>query len=153
MDKEIFLKQDFIGLLKQIDLATEPIFGKMSLQQMIEHMSHAFQIASGKLVFENNQSKELTEKMYRFMMSDKPFRDNTPNPNIGPEPVPHRYDNILDALEDLQNEINYFFELFETNKDLKIENPFFGYLSRDEQIHLLHKHSLHHLRQFGIKSE
>jgi hypothetical protein len=150
MSKEKFLKEEFINLLKQIDVNTKPFFGKMNPHQMIEHMSHAFQIASGKVVFESNQNEALTEKMYGFMMSDKPFKDNTPNPNLGEMPIPPRYNNVKDSLNDLETEILYFFEMFDNTPELRIANPFFGHLNREEQIHLLHKHSLHHLRQFGI---
>jgi hypothetical protein len=33
---------------------------------------------------------------------------------------------------------------------LTTRNPFFGDLNFAENVHLLHKHALHHLRQFGV---
>jgi len=147
MNKENFLKNVFVKQLQQIRLDTQAVFGKMNVGQMIEHMSYAFQIASGKIVYENKQSEELTAKMYRFMMSDKPFKDNTPNPNLADEPLAVRFANIQDALDDLQEEINVFFQVF-IEPDMRVENPFFGNLNREEQIQLLYKHALHHLRQF-----
>lgn len=149
MDKEKFLKKDLVPLLSNINLDTPAVFGKMNVSQMIEHLSHAFQIASGKVVFENNQSDELTERMYRFMMSDKPFKDNTPNPNLSDEPIPLRFAKIQDALRNLQDEINDFFEVFDA-PDVRVINPFFGNLNKVEQVQLLHKHAFHHLRQFGV---
>lgn len=148
MDKEYFLKEEYVSRLKKIDLNTQAVFGKMNVAQMIEHMSHSFQIASGKIVFENKQRDELTAKMFRFMMSDKPFKDNTPNPNLPDNPAPLKFENIEDAYQDLQNEIDSFFEVYQ-KEELRISNAFFGDLNREEQIHLLHKHAQHHLRQFG----
>lgn len=148
-EKEAFLKRDFIDLLEEIPENTHPVFGKMNVHQMIEHMSHAFQIANGKVYFENKQSDELTAKMYRFIMSDRPFRDNTPNPNLSDTPLPPRFQTVKESIEDLIIEIKDFFEIFK-EESKRIEHPFFGHLNRDEQIHLLHKHALHHLRQFNV---
>jgi len=150
--KETFLKKEFLVLIKTIDRNRKPIFGKMNVHQMIEHMSHAFQIASGKLVFENKQRNELTAKMYQFMMSDKPFRDNTPNPNLADTPLPPRFMDVEDSLNDLKFEMDAFFIVYE-QPELRVTNPFFGNLNKEEQVHLLHKHALHHLRQFGVLPE
>jgi hypothetical protein len=148
-EKEVFLKEKFVAILANVDIQTQAVFGKMNVHQMIEHMSYSFQIANGNISVENKQSEELTAKMYRFMMSDKPFRDNTPNPNLSDEPLPPRFENVSDSLQDLQSEIDSFFSVFE-KENVRIENPFFGNLNREEQIHLLHKHAQHHLRQFGV---
>ncbi|HEY0059728.1 MAG TPA: hypothetical protein VGB56_11385, partial [Flavisolibacter sp.] len=48
-EKISFLKAEFVPLLRQISSDTLPAFGKMSLQQMIEHFSDAIKIASGKI--------------------------------------------------------------------------------------------------------
>ena len=87
------------------------------------------------------------------MMSDKPFRDNTPNPNIADTPPPLFTKTIDEALIFLRDEIKYFIELYKKDAELKIENPFFGFLNFEEQVHLLYKHALHHLRQFNIIPE
>jgi hypothetical protein len=73
---------------KRIHIATEndrsehtkPLFGKMNVQQMIEHMGYAFRQASGLIPLDALNNEEITAKMYRFMMSERPFKDNTPNP-------------------------------------------------------------------------
>jgi hypothetical protein len=49
----------------------------------------------------------------------------------------------------LEKDINHFVTVFEYEPDLRILNPFFGNLNMDEWIHLLHKHAMHHLRQFN----
>lgn len=148
MDKLVFLRNDFFDKIEKLPLERKPLFGKMNAQQMIEHMSYSFQVASGKIQYENKQSDELTKKMYNFIMSDKPFRENTPNSNIGKETVPLKFPNKKEAVLDLRAEFQYFIDQYELNEDLRIDNPFFGSLNFEEQVHLLHKHALHHLRQF-----
>ncbi len=43
-----FLQKDLFVHLRLLDSATPPLWGKMSLQQMIEHFADAVRIASGK---------------------------------------------------------------------------------------------------------
>ncbi len=150
MNKLNFLKNEFVNMLATIDSNTQALFGKMNVHQMIEHMGYAFRQASGLVPLEATGDEETTQKMYRFMMSDKPFKDNTPNPYLPDEPAPTSSETVIESLDFLQKDIDHFFKVFEKDPDLRILNPFFGNLNFDEWTHLLHKHALHHLRQFGI---
>ncbi len=151
MEKLEFLQTEFVQILASLPTDSMPTFGKMNLHQMIEHMTYSFRIANGRIVEPYEQSDELTAKMKLFMMSDKPFKDNTPNQLISEDPVAPKHKSIQDSLAELQSEINEFVVVFNGNHDLKIRNPFFGELNYDEWIQLLYKHSLHHLRQFGFE--
>jgi hypothetical protein len=150
-EKQAFLRHRFVGLLRQIPSDTPPRWGKMSLQQMIEHFADSVRIASGKTVFTDFVvTEDQLAKFRAFMLSDKPFRENTVNPLMSEVPAPVKNRSAEEALEELQEEINYFFSVFEKNKLQVTRNPFFGDLNFEENIHLLHKHALHHLKQFGI---
>jgi hypothetical protein len=149
--KAAFLQTQFTSLLSQISSDTLPAWGKMTLQQMIEHFSDAVRIASGK----TEQKEILTPagnipKMQEFLASDKPFKENTLNPLMPEVPVPVRNKSIELALAELQEEINYFFMVFEKNPHQLTRNPFFGDLNYPQNVQLLYKHAQHHLRQFGI---
>ena len=149
--KTAFLKTSFVALLRGIPSDTQPAWGKMSLQQMIEHFTDAVRIASGKIP----DIPLLTpvahlEKMQAFLVSDKPFRENTLNPLVPETPAPVRNATIEKALAELQDEIDAFFEIFTANETLTTRNPFFGDLDFDLNIHVLYKHAVHHLRQFGV---
>ncbi|HVG42807.1 MAG TPA: hypothetical protein VM888_14440 [Chitinophagaceae bacterium] len=149
--KAEFLKKDFIPLLAKIPSDTKPNWGKMTLQQMIEHFSDAVRIASGKTAVLSIVTPEAhLQKMQDFIMSDKPFRENTVNVLLPETPAPVRNKTIESALKELQSELAYFFTVFENAANLKSRNPIFGDLSFEQNIHLLYKHAQHHLRQFGI---
>ena len=45
---------------------------------------------------------------------------------MGEEPLPLRYKTVQAAIGKLQQELIYFFEVFEKNPELIIRNPFFG---------------------------
>ena len=55
------------------------------------------------------------------------------------------------AIGALQQELIYFFEAYEKKPQLVIRNPFFGDLNFEENVQLLFKHALHHLKQFGVE--
>ncbi len=149
--KRDFLKHRFIPLLRELPSDTPAQWGKMTLQQMIEHFSESVRIASGKLVrTEMVTPPEHLPRVQEFLMSEKPFRQNTKNPLLSETPAPVKHPTIEDALDELQEELDYFFNVFEENKLQQTHNPIFGDLSYEQNIQLLHKHALHHLRQFGV---
>ena len=150
-EKEQFLKHKLVVLLKQIPSDTPPHWGKMSLQQMIEHFADSVRMASGKTVHINIVTPEdHLDKMRAFMMSDKPFKENTVNPLMPEMPSPVKNRSVEEAISELQVEINDFFSTFEKDRFQTTRNPFFGDLNYDENVLLLYKHALHHLKQFGI---
>lgn len=150
MDKTNFLRNDYVKLLSGIEPSTSPVFGKMNVHQMIEHMSYAFRQASGLIPLEPTGDDETTARMYRFMISDKPFKDNTPNPYLPDEPPAPVHASIEASLAELQHNIDHYFSIFEITPTLRILNPFFGHLNHEDWNHLLYKHAMHHLRQFGV---
>lgn len=148
-DKQNFLQKEYTALLASIDPATQPLWGKMNLQQAVEHMSDSFRIANGKDPKDCITAPEHLEKMRAFLRSDKPFRENTKNPQMPDDPADVRFDDIKDSIGELQGEIDDFFDLFTQDRHKVITNPFYGDLDFEHWVHLLHKHALHHLRQFG----
>jgi len=150
-EKIEFLKFRFIPLVKQVPSDTIPQWGKMTLQQTVEHFSDCVRIASGKTVhMDFVYPPDLLQKYRDFMLSEKPFKENTVNPLMPEVPAPVINDSSEAAIQELQKEMDYFFTIFEKN-DLQVtRNPFFGDLNFEQNVHLLHKHALHHLRQFGV---
>lgn len=148
-EKIEFLKHRLIPLISKIPSDTRPAWGKMTLQQMIEHFSDYTRIASGKTPFTDIVTPpEHLERLRNFLMSDKPFKENTPNVLMPEVPPPVRNHSLEDAIRELKSEIAFFFAVFEKNNLAVTRNPFFGDLNFEENVQLLHKHALHHLRQF-----
>lgn len=148
--KKNWLKSEYTKRLAELKPDAERLWGKMNVQQMIEHMSDYIRIANGRTPIEVITPEADLPKMQGFLMSEKPFRENTPNSLMPDTPVATRHNTQEAAIEELQGEIDHFFDTFNKDKELKIANPFFGYLSFDMQVQLLHKHAWHHLRQFGM---
>lgn len=150
-EKLYFLKKEFIPLLEQIEGETKGNWGVMNGQQMVEHFCDAVKNASGKLILPLINTGEALEKSRTFLMSEKPFKENTKNPLL-PDAAPAlRKPNMKAAIEKLHDELNHFFHAFEKNPDLKTRNPFYGELDYAANVQLLYKHALHHLKQFTIE--
>jgi len=153
LEKENFLRTKLVSYLQRLDPATPPLWGKMSVQAMIEHYAcDAVRNASGRLKYDTIVTPpENLDRFREFMMSDKPFKENTVNPLMAEEPAPLRFKTVQAAIGALQQELIYFFEAFEKKPDLVTRNPFFGDLNFEQNVHLLYKHAIHHLRQFGAE--
>lgn len=145
-----FLKNELIEHLRSIVPTTEPLFGKMNVHQMIEHLAYAFRQASGLIPLPAANNEEITGKMYAFLISDKPFRENTPNRYLPDVPLPAVHASISDSLLDLQQAIDVFFSCFHNRPEKTVFNPFFGQLNFDDSVQLLFKHTRHHLKQYGV---
>jgi hypothetical protein len=124
----------------------------MNGQEMVEHLADVVSNASGRQPLPIMNQGELLEKARAFLLSDKPFRENTKNPIAGDTPPPLRKASIAEAISQLQEELDYFFHVFESNPTLVTDNMVFGQLDYAMNIQLLHKHFCHHLRQFGLVS-
>jgi hypothetical protein len=152
-EKENFLRTRLVRYMQQLDPATPPRWGKMNVQQMIEHYAgDAVRNANGRLKIEKIVTPpEKLDSMRDFMMSEKPFKENTRNPLMGKEPPSLRFNTVQAAIGALQQELIYFFEVFAKDPQLITRNPFFGDLNFEQNVQLLHKHAIHHLRQFGVE--
>ena len=152
IEKENFLRTKLVPYLQRLDPATPPKWGKMNVQQMIEHFAgDAVRNANGRLKIDKIITPpEHLNRMREFMVSEKPFRENTKNLLMGEEPLPLHFKTVQAAIGALQQELIYFFEVYEKNPQMIIRNPFFGDLNFEQNVQLLYKHAVHHLRQFGI---
>ena len=148
--KKEFLKEQFIPLLKKLNTEDKGSWGLMNAQQMVEHFADAVKNASGKLALPVLNEGETLVAYREFLMSEKPMREGTKNPLMPEEPAPLRQPDMNAAISKLQSELDHFFMVYEQDPSLINKNPFFGELDYNQQVQLLHKHAMHHLKQFGL---
>jgi hypothetical protein len=145
-----FLKEEFTPLLKKLSSTDKGKWGVMNAQQMVEHLAEYVRISSGRLKMEPHFTGEKLEKARSFLMTEIPFKENTPNALMPAEPPPTHQPDMQSAIIELQQELDYFFKAFEEDRTLTTMTPFFGELDFEKNIQLLHKHAIHHLKQFGL---
>lgn len=146
-----FLENDFPKFLQTLDANAKGKWGVMNAQQMVEHMSYSLRDANGKSPKRILTSVEHLPKTRAFMLSDKPFRENTKNIELPETPIPVKHSSMQASIDEMEQEWKDFIKAFENNPSKTITNPFFGDLNFEEQVQLLHKHAMHHARQFGFE--
>ncbi len=145
-----FLKLVFPQMLHSLDPEAKGAWGKLNAQQMVEHLTESLYIANGKLYQKPELTPEQTEKVRSFFLSDKPFRENTTNHLLPDVPPPARNPSMVDSIAEFDKELDLFFAEFEGDDTRQTLNPFAGPFGFKEWVQLLHKHFVHHAKQFGL---
>ena len=149
-DKASFIRTIFPEQISHLSADTEPLWGKMNVQQMIEHVTGFFKVSTDQLHFPMVTPEEYLPKLKEFLLSDKQFRENTKAPVLPEEPLPITEPDLDTAKMHLKEAIENFFTFYALHLDKKIAHPVFGPLNFEEWILLHYKHVTHHARQFGL---
>lgn len=151
-EQEQFLRSKFVPLLFVLDVAQPALWGKMNAWQMVEHLVDFFRVSTQKLHFPLVSPQEHLPKLKAFLLSDKPFRENTKAPVsvLGEDPLPLRFASFEQAVQELTGELGYFFQRYADEPAQTALHPVFGELNYEEWVQLHYKHVTHHLRQFGL---
>jgi hypothetical protein len=150
MNKLDFVQNQFPSLAAKLSPAQTGSWGKMNALQMMEHMAESVSFATGKNNKPLHTPAEHVSKYKEFMLSDKPFKENTKNALMAEEPVPATRADMKEAIDSYNQEVAAFIKYFKENPGSTLTNSFFGNLNFDEWVHLLHKHATHHAKQFGL---
>lgn len=148
--KALYIRTSFPESVAHLSADTEALWGKMSVQQMVEHVTGFFKVSTNELHFPLVTPEEHLPKFKEFLLSDKQFRENTKAPVLPEEPLPVTTPDLSMAISHLRAAIEKFFQFYELHPDLKIAHPVFGPLNFEEWILLHYKHVTHHARQFGL---
>jgi hypothetical protein len=147
---ETFLFDDAFTRIKNLHADTQPKWGVMNAQQMIEHLILAWSISNGTIRIPEDTLDAKSEKLKRiFLLSDKPLPRDFNNP-ILPKNTKFKYNNLEEAKDELNKELLKFKHFFENNSsELPLHN-LFGRLSKHEWLWFHYKHMRHHMMQFDL---
>lgn len=154
-DYHSFLKDTlFSEYLSRLTPETQPLWGKMNAQQMVEHLSVVFMLGNGKINASLIVSPEQSAKGKQALMVDKkPFPKNITNELTGDTPKPLKYSSLSEAILKLKEQIALFYDYHQALPKELPSHPVFGPLSFEEWTYFESKHCLHHLAQFGLAAE
>ena len=150
MDKLQFLQHDLITLLKTLPANAKGEWGLMNAQQMVEHLIDSVQVGNGKKVYACITPEDRLPAVKAFMLSEKPFKQNSRNALVSEIPPPVHYPSMEAAIKVLETEMQDFVTFFKNDPGKILLNPIFGDLNYEEWLYLFYKHAHHHLRQFGL---
>ena len=127
-----------------------PQWGKLSPQQMVEHLSAVVLISIGKIKMDVYTPEAYLEKSKAFLMSDKAMPVEYNAPFIKETDLILRNSSLQDAKNELLSLIDSFYEYYQKNPANSFNHPVFGLLNHEEWIWLHRKHITHHFKQFGL---
>ena len=102
---EQFLREEYIPLLQQLSNNEVGLWGVLSPQGMIEHMTDAFANAYGRIKLPAQTPEAILPKVRAFALSENPFKENTKNALMSEEPAPLRNQSMTEAISELEKEI------------------------------------------------
>jgi hypothetical protein len=147
--KNLFQPEAVDEVISRVDTlqpATQRLWGKMDVAQMMAHCSAALEMAAGQLNLPRMFIGRLIGPFIKPIYSnDKPFSQNNPT---DPQLVVSDQRDFLREREQLKVKVRQFHEGGEA-KCTRHPHPFFGSLTPQEWGRGMYKHLDHHLRQFG----
>ncbi len=144
----IFDKADNAKMIARINSLTpeiQPLWGKMTVDQMLKHTNAALIIAFGEKELKINFLMRLLGRMMKNKVFNSDFGKNSPT---APEFIfKEKYD-----FDTSKNELITNFCRFEKgHESIKVTNhPFWGKMNFEDWNKLMWNHLDHHLRQFGV---
>ncbi len=140
--------ETFLTHLNELTAEKEPLWGSMSAQRMVEHLSDVLRGSNGKVKMDVLTPAEKLESMQRFLLSDKPMNRNIEVP-FAKKDTPLRNEEIELAIDEFVEEWLDFETHFETENQEET-HPFYGSLNKEQWLRLHSKHFTHHFEQFGL---
>ena len=134
-------------LLLRLRQGTIPVWGKMTAQQMVEHMIEQVRYSYEKLTFVFDvPDDEARRAKQEWIYTDAQIG---PNLVLGPLPAANEYPDLHTAIEKLMAELEDFDRYFKTAGTV-VNHGAFGPMDYNEWLIWHGKHLAHHFRQFGL---
>lgn len=146
-----FLEADLhqiLPLLKQLSADERPLWGSMSAQRMVEHLSDTIDLSLGKINAKLELPEDKVERAQAFLASEHPMPRNF-EVSFATKDTPVRNDDLDSAIQEFVEKWNEFEGYYKLNPDKTHLHPNFGILKKDQWTRIHRKHISHHLAQFG----
>lgn len=147
MNSEI---KDLLQKLDKLNSETQPQWGTMTAQKMLEHLGNTFKISSGKMKSECFSDEKKLPVLKKILMSDRPMPKGFDSPANRLVKQEYEFESFEVAKEALQLEVENYFKCFAEKPKATFINPSFGELNKEEWDQFHKKHLTHHLTQFGL---
>jgi oxepin-CoA hydrolase/3-oxo-5,6-dehydrosuberyl-CoA semialdehyde dehydrogenase len=140
-------REELCRLLMMLDPDTIPLWGKMTPQQMVEHLVDQVQWTNGKKIPTCDKSAEEAERgKQRMIYTDALIPKNV---FLGDLPENYQYPTIEATINQLMTELHEFDRYFKKPGITCIHGGF-GPMDHNEWVIWHNKHFSHHLRQFNL---
>jgi oxepin-CoA hydrolase/3-oxo-5,6-dehydrosuberyl-CoA semialdehyde dehydrogenase len=138
---------------RAIDIISDddaPLWGKMTAQQMLEHLVMTFQLSTGKIVVACSTPEKLLPRVKKFLYDDRELPRDFKNPMSNEDTPSMLLADLAKTKVALLEELEEFQQYFTTKPEAIHIHPIFGPLGKEEWHSIHFKHCYHHFKQFGI---
>lgn len=143
--------EETIATLNKLSADTTPLWGGMTPQHMVEHLTVTIGASSGKMNLEQTStSEEAAAAKQALIYSDMQIKQGVKNALMGEGLPPYVNASLQDAIGELQTELQHFESYYAANPSATHVQPRLGALTHDEWIIFHGKHFTHHFKQFGL---
>jgi hydroxymethylglutaryl-CoA reductase len=147
----IFNAPQLKSTLIKLKAEAKPLWGQMSPQHVIEHLSTVVKVSSGKITVKHYLTKEEGDALKaKLIYGDAELNPGIKNPLLGDAPPSLRLKNLEEAFSELYSEISEFEKNCKEDPNKLVMHPRMGELKRSEW-HVFHnKHFKHHFKQYDL---
>ncbi len=152
MDKKHFLINELPVLLQQLKADTEPAFGLMTPQHMVEHLTGSIKVTTKR---SGEPDPALAEKQMGFQrfIANGAILKHRPSNKTKADLPPLKYASLEEAISHLPEATERFYRHYETHPDFKAYHSFMGELGFEELELFHYQHCRYHFWQFGLLPE
>jgi DinB family protein len=129
---------------------TRPAWGRMTAQQMVEHLTWMYDVSVGAAQVPCFVGEEQQKRIRAFLYDEHPSPRNLTNPALAGGLPPLKSPDLAAALAALDLARRRFVDRDESARRVAFTHPVFGPLVREEWSRFHCKHVFHHLLQFGL---
>lgn len=148
--RESFLTRVLADAVDDLTGETPSLWGNMSPQHMLEHLTWAFQCSTGIIELPCYTPGPILERTKRFLYDNRPTPHLFKNPALGENPPALLFRDFADSKAALRQELARFLNHFREQPGAMHVHPVFGPLGAEEWHRSHFKHCYHHLLQFGL---
>jgi oxepin-CoA hydrolase / 3-oxo-5,6-dehydrosuberyl-CoA semialdehyde dehydrogenase len=148
--REAFFRRWLFEALVALRDDTRPRWGRMTAQQMIEHLLWAFELSSGEAQVDCPVPEPQRPRLKAFLYDNRPTPREFMNPALTAGLPPLRHTGLADAVGSLRAAVNRFVQKAAAAPEATRTHPVFGPIGMDEWARAHFKHTYHHLLQFGL---
>ena len=145
-----FLQTGLAGALASLRFDDAPRWGRMSAQQMVEHLLWTFEVSTGRIAVACPVALEKRERLKQFLYDNRPTPAEFMNPLLREGLPALRFAGLPEAMAALGQEVEAFLARPGSDPDSLYAHPLFGPLGFEDWSRSHFKHGCHHLLQFRL---
>jgi oxepin-CoA hydrolase/3-oxo-5,6-dehydrosuberyl-CoA semialdehyde dehydrogenase len=148
--REAFLCHELLAALEPLTPASAARWGRMTPQQMVEHLLWAFECSTGRAVVECPTPAAARPRLKQVLFDNRPTPHEIMNPALVAGLPPLRFADLDAARLALAAEIGRFVDHVNDGTEALYTHPIFGPLGLEDWARTHYKHGHHHLLQFAL---